>query len=183
MAWNRRYSLNSYVRSALWVVPILALLAALALNRASEFVVQWVAMRGGYDLRHGFLDVSMEEAHAILDRVFTLNLSCLVFTFGSLLVAIQVAGGQYTPRICDHPASRQRDSLDRRAIRLFIALDASNDDRNRADTPRAAIAGIGYHDRRARLTDGLHRANRLFRAFACAPSLLSGASRNMVLPS
>ncbi|MGF6473028.1 acyl-coenzyme A synthetase/AMP-(fatty) acid ligase [Paraburkholderia youngii] len=30
-------------------------------------------MRGGCDLRHGFLDVSMEEAHAILDRVFTLN--------------------------------------------------------------------------------------------------------------
>ena len=32
-------------------------------------------------------------------RSITLNLSFLVFTFGSLLVAIQVAGGQYTPRI------------------------------------------------------------------------------------
>ncbi|MFP4894886.1 DUF2254 domain-containing protein [Paraburkholderia sp. EG304] len=118
MAWNRRYSLNSYVRSALWVVPILALLAALALNRASEFVVQWVGVRGGYDLRHGFLNVSMEEAHAILDRVFTLNLSCLVFTFGSLLVAIQVAGGQYTPRII--ATTLLRDNVIRWIVGLFV---------------------------------------------------------------
>ncbi|WP_233853605.1 DUF2254 domain-containing protein [Paraburkholderia sp. HD33-4] len=118
MAWNRRYSLSSYVRSALWVVPIIALLTALALNRTSEFIVHWVAAHGGYDLRHGFLDVSMEEAHAILDRVFTLNLSCLVFTFGSLLVAIQVAGGQYTPRII--ATTLLRDNVIRWIVGLFV---------------------------------------------------------------
>ncbi|RZF25679.1 DUF2254 domain-containing protein [Paraburkholderia sp. UYCP14C] len=118
MAWNRRYSLSSYVRSALWVVPIISLLAALALNRASEFIVRWLALRGGYDLRHGFLDVSMEEAHAILDRVFTLNLSCLVFTFGSLLVAIQIAGGQYTPRII--ATTLLRDNVIRWIVGLLV---------------------------------------------------------------
>ena len=35
----------------------------------------------------------------MLETIVTLNLSFVVFTFGSLLVAIQVAGGQYTPRI------------------------------------------------------------------------------------
>ena len=35
----------------------------------------------------------------MLDTIATANLSFLVFTFGSLLVAIQIAGGQYTPRI------------------------------------------------------------------------------------
>lgn len=118
MAWNRRYSLNSYVRSALWVVPIIALLAALALNRASEFIVNWLTVRSGYDLQHGFLDVSADEAHAILDRVFTLNLSCLVFTFGSLLVAIQVAGGQYTPRII--ATTLLRDNVIRWIVGLFV---------------------------------------------------------------
>ncbi|MGF6483217.1 hypothetical protein QFZ91_005444 [Paraburkholderia sp. JPY419] len=49
------------------------------------------------------------------------SISCLVFTFGSLLVAIEVAGATIHPtHDCDHPASKQRDSLDRRAIRLFI---------------------------------------------------------------
>ena len=58
-----------------------------------------MVQQGFYDLKTGFLALSPAEAHANLDRIFTLALSCLVFTFGSLLVAIQVAGGQYTPRI------------------------------------------------------------------------------------
>ena len=35
----------------------------------------------------------------MLETMITLNLSLLVFTFGSLLVAMQVAGRQSTPRI------------------------------------------------------------------------------------
>lgn len=36
MAWNWRYSLVSYLKSSLWVVPVLAVVAALALSRAAE---------------------------------------------------------------------------------------------------------------------------------------------------
>jgi uncharacterized membrane protein len=41
----------------------------------------------------------MVGARSVLDSIVTLNRSFLVFTFGSLLVAVQVAEGQYTPRI------------------------------------------------------------------------------------
>jgi uncharacterized membrane protein len=50
--------------------------------------------------------------------VVTLNLSFLVFTFGSLLVAIQVAGGQYTPRII--ATTLLRDPVIRGTVGYFV---------------------------------------------------------------
>jgi len=97
--WNRAYSLKSSLKSSLWIVPVFALLAGIAVKRLSEGLGGWMVRQGFYDLQTGFFGLSASEAHSALDRIFTLTLSCLVFTFGSLLVAIQVAGGQYTPRI------------------------------------------------------------------------------------
>jgi uncharacterized membrane protein len=118
MAWNRRYSVSSYVRSSLWTVPILAVMAGIALKRVAEYTGAWLSNHDAYDLQRGFLAVSAEEAHSILDRIFTLNLSCLVFSFGSLLVAIQVAGGQYTPRII--ATTLLRDNVIRWIVGLFV---------------------------------------------------------------
>ncbi|BCG04788.1 hypothetical protein PPGU19_093560 (plasmid) [Paraburkholderia sp. PGU19] len=118
MAWNRRYSVISYVRSSLWIVPILAVIAGIALKRIAEYVGAWLTTYHAYDLQHGFLAVNADEAHSILDRIFTLNLSCLVFSFGSLLVAIQVAGGQYTPRII--ATTLLRDNVIRWIVGLFV---------------------------------------------------------------
>lgn len=118
MAWNRRYSLMSYVRSSLWVVPILALVLGVGIKRLSEKFDDWMVRQGFYDLRTSFLGVNADEAHALLDRIFNLNLSCLVFAFGSLLVAIQVAGGQYTPRII--ATTLLRDNVIRGTVGLFV---------------------------------------------------------------
>jgi uncharacterized membrane protein len=118
MAWNRRYSVISYVRSSLWIVPILAVIAGIALKRVAEYIGAWLTTHHAYDLQHGFLAVNADEAHSILDRIFTLNLSCLVFSFGSLLVAIQVAGGQYTPRII--ATTLLRDNVIRWIVGLFV---------------------------------------------------------------
>ena len=54
----------------------------------------------------------------MLDTIVTLNLSFLVFTFGSLLVAIQIAGGQYTPRII--ATTLLRDNTIRFTVSYFI---------------------------------------------------------------
>ncbi|HTR44329.1 MAG TPA: DUF2254 domain-containing protein [Thermodesulfovibrionales bacterium] len=118
IGWNRLYSIRSYVRSSLWIVPVLALIAALVLKRLAECLGGWMVRQGFYDLKTGFLALSATEAHAFLDRIFTLSLTCLVFTFGSLLVAIQVAGGQYTPRII--ATTLLRDKVIRRIVGLFV---------------------------------------------------------------
>jgi uncharacterized membrane protein len=118
MAWNRRYSVISYVRSSLWIVPILAVMAGIVLKRVAEHVGVWMATYDTYGLQSRFLAVSADEAHSILERIFTLNLSCLVFSFGSMLVAIQVAGGQYTPRII--ATTLLRDNVIRWIVGLFV---------------------------------------------------------------
>jgi uncharacterized membrane protein len=50
----------------------------------------------------------------VLERTVTMSLSFLVFTFGSLLVAIQIAGGQLTPRII--ATTLLRDNVVRYAV-------------------------------------------------------------------
>lgn len=118
MAWNRRYSLMCYIKSSLWIVPVLALMTALVVIRVVEYLGAWMVHQGFYDLQTGFFGVNVAEAHSILDRTFSMNLSCLVFTFGSLLVAIQVAGGQYTPRII--ATTLLRDNVIRLIVGLFL---------------------------------------------------------------
>ena len=57
-------------------------------------------------------------AQGLYQTVITLTLSFLVFTFGSLLVAIQVAGGQLTPRII--ATLLLRDNVVRYSVGLFV---------------------------------------------------------------
>jgi uncharacterized membrane protein len=118
IAWNRRYRLLSDVRSSLWAVPLLALVTELVLKRLSEALGGWMVSQGFYDLKTGFFALTATEAHATLDRIFTLTLTCLVFTFGSMLVAIQVASGQYTPRII--ATTLLRDNVIRWIVGLFV---------------------------------------------------------------
>lgn len=118
IAWNRRYSAASYIRSSLWIVPVIALIVEVVLKRLSEGLGGWMISQGYYDLKTAFLALSAAEAHAVLDRFFTLTLTCMVFTFGSLLVAIQVAGGQYTPRII--ATTLLRDNVIRGIVGLFV---------------------------------------------------------------
>lgn len=118
MQWNRWYSLQSYIKSSLWIVPVVSLAIEVVLKRLIEQLGSWMVAQGWYDLKTGFLALEAAEAQAALERIFTINLSCLVFTFGSLLVAIQVAGGQYTPRII--ATTLLRDNKIRYIIGLFV---------------------------------------------------------------
>ena len=118
IAWNRRYGLTSHIQSSLWIVPVFALLAQIALKRLAERLGAWMVEQGFYELKTGFFGLDMAGAQGVLERIFTVNLSCLVFTFGSLLVAIQVAGGQYTPRII--ATTLLRDNVIRWIVGWFL---------------------------------------------------------------
>ena len=65
--------------------------------------------------RHG---LSVTGATTLYQTVITLTLSFLVFTFGSLLVAVQIAGGQLTPRII--ATTLLRDNVVRYSVGLFV---------------------------------------------------------------
>jgi len=118
MLWNRQYITKSYIRSSLWLVPFFAVLAFLVINRITYSIGKWLLHNGIIDETIAFLGLSMAGARTMLETVVTINLSFLVFTFSSLLVAIQVAGGQYTPRII--ATTLLRDNAIRCTVGYFV---------------------------------------------------------------
>ena len=118
MQWNRQYIIKSYIRNSLWFIPFLSLLAFLVIGRVTYGIGGWLLRTGQIDETTAFYGLTMVGARSALDTIVTMNLSFLVFTFGSLLVAIQVAGGQYTPRII--ATTLLRDNTIRFTVGYFV---------------------------------------------------------------
>jgi uncharacterized membrane protein len=91
MRWNQRYLLSSYVRSSLWLVPFFAIPLSLVAVRAVHRLDVWL----GWNL----LGFQAADAKTLFEAFVSATLAFVVFTFGSLLVAIQIASAQMTPRI------------------------------------------------------------------------------------
>jgi uncharacterized membrane protein len=91
MRWIHRYRIWSFVRSALWLVPfgslVLAVLLVPLLRRLDE-ATGWTVLGFGLD-----------GARALLAMLAASMLSLLVFVLSSLLIAVQVASAQLTPRV------------------------------------------------------------------------------------
>jgi len=91
MNWNQLYGIRSYLKSSLWVVPFVAI--------PVEFAVAWMLRAVNARLGWNFLGFSATGSQAMLGALITATMGFVVFTFASLLLAIQVASGQLTPRI------------------------------------------------------------------------------------
>ncbi len=118
MVWNRQYVIKSYVKSSLWLVPFFAVLVYMVVIRLTRFMGGWLLQTGRINEATAFFGYSMAGARSLLETIVTINLSFIVFTFGSLLVAIQVAGGQYTPRII--ATTLLRDNAIRFTVGYFV---------------------------------------------------------------
>jgi uncharacterized membrane protein len=110
MSWNQWYRITSYLRSSLWVVPFIAIPLELVLTRVLHRLDDWL----GWTL----LGYPAAAAQALLQTAISAMLAFVVFTFGSLLVAVQVAGGQLTPRII--ATTILRDGTVKYIVGLFI---------------------------------------------------------------
>jgi uncharacterized membrane protein len=110
LTWSRLYRASSYARSALWIVPFVAMFIVMAVGP----LIRVIDRALGWQL----LNLGLHGAEALYQTVITLTLSFLVFTFGSLLVAIQIAGGQLTPRII--ATTLLRDNVVRYSVGLFV---------------------------------------------------------------
>lgn len=110
MNWRPISLVARYTKHALWVVPFIAgvleLMLALFLRKLDAML--------GWTL----LGLGIEGAQAMLQAIITMTLSFVVFTFGSLLVAIQVASGQLTPRII--ATTLLRDDVVKYTVGLFV---------------------------------------------------------------
>ena len=109
LVWSNLYRATSYLRSALWTVPLAAIVLVLALVPVLRWLDGWLGWR--------IAGLTVTGAQSLYQSVITLTLSFMVFTFGSLLVAIQIASGQLTPRII--ATTLLRDNVVKYSVGLF----------------------------------------------------------------
>ena len=109
MKWGQRYAIRSYLRSSLWVIPVAAYFASFVLVRFLSAVDEALGWTWQWSM-----EISVVQS--VLQGMVAATISFLVFAFSSLLVAIQVASAQLSPRIIATTLLRDR------TIRLIVAL-------------------------------------------------------------
>jgi uncharacterized membrane protein len=116
LPWSRSYRALSYLRSALWVVPIISVLLAVIVTHALQQLDRFVTWN--------LTGLRVAGAQTLFETLITLTLTFVVFTFGSLLVAIQIASGQLTPRIIATTLLRDRVIKYTVGLNMFTLLFA-----------------------------------------------------------
>src|SRR3954465_8371026 len=107
MTWSRHSTSRKIVDSSLFA-PLAAVLAAFLVARG----VRWIDDRTNWSL----LNFSPEGARLVLGALAPSLLTFIVFVFTFLLLAVQVAVGQLSPRIISRTFSRPSTRI---ALALF----------------------------------------------------------------
>ena len=157
MNWKQRYAAKSYLRSALWIIPLVALvLEQIAIRLASTFdnSLTWVPR----------LARTAAGTAGVMDTVVTLAISFIVFTFGSMLVAIQVASGQMTPRII--ATALLRDNFIRCIVGLSYFHCSSPQEQKRVSIRNTTILRDSLGSVRYRLNHRFPVPDRLYCTYA-----------------
>jgi uncharacterized membrane protein len=108
MTWIQRYRVRRYFRESLWIPPVLAMLAALGAVRL---------LHGVERLQGWEADIHPDTARAVLGTLASSMFTFIVFVSSALLVVVQLASVQLTPRIIGVVF---RDVVTRFALTVFV---------------------------------------------------------------
>lgn len=92
MTWLARYRLSEFVRSSFWLFPSLALLAAWLAGK----LVLWLVPDPHWPR---FDDTDVEGMRVSMAAFASSMLTFMVYAVSALLLAVQLASGQITPRL------------------------------------------------------------------------------------
>jgi uncharacterized membrane protein len=108
MTWLQRYHLRHYMANSIWVLPLLAVPAAIGAVR----LVSWVDEVTGWQA-----DFPPDTVRAVLSTMASAMFTFIVFVSSALLVAVQLASSQLTPRII---ATVFRDPITKFSLTAFV---------------------------------------------------------------
>jgi len=95
MSWLQRKRLGAFLKNSLWILPVASMLAALIcapLTRGLDHL-----------LRMPFLDFGIQGARAAMGMIAGAMLTFVVFFFSVVLLTVQIASGNLSPRIIARP--------------------------------------------------------------------------------
>lgn len=110
MSWSRRYNLREQFRSGLWVVPLVCGVAGLLAASVTWRLDAW----GGWALLH----YKPAGATALAAAVVGTMITFIGIVFSILLMAVQFASAQLTPRALSVALN---DPIVKIALGLFVA--------------------------------------------------------------
>jgi uncharacterized membrane protein len=90
MTWFQRHRVRRYIAASIWIFPVLSIAAALGavrlLNRF-DAALEWKS------------NIQPEAAQSVLSALASTMFTLIVFVSSALLVAVQLASAQLTPRV------------------------------------------------------------------------------------
>ena len=107
MTWLQSYKVRHYVRNSVWVLPVAGMVVAIV----SVLGLHWVEQRAGWKA-----SIDPAAALALFGTLAGSMLTFIVFLSSSLLLVVQLASAQLTPRIIGVVF---RDRVTRCAMTLF----------------------------------------------------------------
>jgi uncharacterized membrane protein len=108
MTWLQRYQVRHYLKNSLWVLPTLSMVAAIVTVPMLHQVEEAVGWRA---------DINSSMAQTVLGTMAASMFTFIVFVCSALLVAVQLASAQLTPRII---AIVFRDPVTKFALTVFV---------------------------------------------------------------
>src|SRR5262249_24001707 len=90
MTWLQRYRVLHYIRNSIWIGPLLSMVAAIV----SVYLLH------GFEEEMGWQSsINPSTAQAVLGTMASSMFTFMVFVSSALLIAVQLASSQLTPRI------------------------------------------------------------------------------------
>lgn len=135
MSWKRRHDLRVFLRSSLWPIPLACMVAAVGVAH----LTLWIDRRTGWTL-----NVSADSARTVAATLAGSLLAFIVYIFTFLLVAVQLASAQFSPRVI---ARVFKDTYTKAALAVFVfTYTYSLVCLSRLDEPVGLVSGIlcGY---------------------------------------
>ena len=90
MTWLQRYRIRHHLRNSIWILPVLGIIAALAAVPLLHAMEEAMGSKSA---------INPETARAVLGTLAASMFTFIVFVCSALLVAVQLASAQLTPRI------------------------------------------------------------------------------------
>lgn len=90
MSWLQRYRLSDYFRRSIWVLPVLGMVVALGTVRILHGIETAMGWESSFDP-----STTLTLLGTLASAMFTL----IVFVCSALLITVQLAGAQLTPRV------------------------------------------------------------------------------------
>jgi uncharacterized membrane protein len=108
MTWLQRYELRTFLRTSVWLPPLLGMVLGLCVRPVIQEIDAALGMTS---------DVGPDGARAVLGTLVAALLTFIVFVFSIMLLTVQIASAQLTPRII---ATVYRNRVLRVGLTLFV---------------------------------------------------------------